>query len=152
MAELNEKGQEVLDNTPVVLDVSPRPLPLVDRIKKAVRHELSENARNSGFESFEEANDFDIEDEFAEMDHISGYEVEEMIEEFPVEKRDEANKAKEDIPVEKQAGAPSSKKGAEPAQAADPKVGSENPPGKFVKLEEATGMTIAELKEALKLA
>ena len=87
MAELNEKGQEVLDNKPVVLDVSPRPLPLVDRIKQAVRHELSEKARNSGYESFEEANDFDIEDEFAEMDHISGYEVEEMTEEFPNEAR-----------------------------------------------------------------
>ena len=87
MAKLNEKGQEVLDPTPVVLDVGPRPLPLVDRIKRAVKHELSEMAQNTGYESFEEANDFDIEDQFSETDHISGYEVVEMQEEEPDEAR-----------------------------------------------------------------
>lgn len=58
---INKKGQEVLDTTPVELPVGYKaPLPLAERMKQMIRDELSTAAAAEGFESWEEANDFDV--------------------------------------------------------------------------------------------
>lgn len=61
---LNDKGHEVPDPTPVALPVGFRPPPtMVELIRMHVRRELSQAAVADGAESFEEADDFDIEDD-----------------------------------------------------------------------------------------
>lgn len=58
---INEKGQEVLDKTPVELPIGYKhPLPLDERMKMLIKDELSEFADSKGYETWEEANDFDI--------------------------------------------------------------------------------------------
>lgn len=61
---INEKGQEVPDPTPVELPIGYKhPKTLDERIMAMVRNELSSLAEKQGFESWEEANDFDMEDD-----------------------------------------------------------------------------------------
>lgn len=65
----NENWQEVLDQTPVEI-----PLRLLraqnhtNRIRDIIRQELSRQAQNEGFETWDEANDFSIEDDDWEND------------------------------------------------------------------------------------
>lgn len=62
---LNKRGHEVLDSTPVALPVGfKRPLSLNEQIRRLVKNELSNRAAAVGAESFEEADDFDCEDDF----------------------------------------------------------------------------------------
>lgn len=57
-------GVEYPDPTPVELPTRLRaPGSQVDRIRELVRRELSQQARDQGFESFEEADDFELDDE-----------------------------------------------------------------------------------------
>lgn len=80
MARYNEKGQEILDQTPVALPAGlKRPPSLQERIRQFVRTELSRQAEEQGQESFEEADDFDIPDE--EEGPLSRYELSPMQEE-----------------------------------------------------------------------
>lgn len=80
MATLDENGHEVLDDTPVAL---PLRLKRLDndarRIQDIVQGVLSQRAREVGFESFEEANDFDVGDDF---DPRSPYEITDVQDEF----------------------------------------------------------------------
>lgn len=60
----NERGHEILDPTPVEMPVRfQRPPTLQEQIKAFVKRELSEAAEAQGVETFEEADDFDIEDD-----------------------------------------------------------------------------------------
>lgn len=60
----NDKGEEVLDTTPVNIPVRFKiPIPLNERIKQMVRQEASQLAQQNGQETFEEADDFDIPDD-----------------------------------------------------------------------------------------
>lgn len=60
----NERGEEILDPTPVELPVNFRaPKTLNDRIKEIARYELSQSAASQGFDSFDDADDFDIPDD-----------------------------------------------------------------------------------------
>jgi len=60
----NEKGEEILDPTPMALTVGfTRPLTLEERIASMVRGEMSLASQKAGFETFEDANDFDVDDE-----------------------------------------------------------------------------------------
>ena len=60
----NEKGEEVLDPTPVNVPINwSRPVPLAERIRQMIRNEASLIAQAQGAESFEEADDFDVEDD-----------------------------------------------------------------------------------------
>lgn len=61
---LNERGHEVPDPTPVARPVrwSP-PETLVEQIRRFVRNEFSQQAAAGGFETFEEADDFDVDDD-----------------------------------------------------------------------------------------
>lgn len=64
MNPLNERGHEVPDPTPMALPVGvKRPLSLREQIQRFVREELSAVSAQQGHETFEEADDFDIEDE-----------------------------------------------------------------------------------------
>lgn len=56
---------EVLDATPVSLPLRfSRPVPLADQIRNAVRVEFSQYAEDKGYETFDEAEDFDVDDEY----------------------------------------------------------------------------------------
>lgn len=70
---IDKDGREV--NNPVALrrTVGTKPLSLVDQIKRILRNEFSRNMQDQGFESFEEANDFDVDEE--DRDPTSEYEV-----------------------------------------------------------------------------
>lgn len=65
MARLNDKGHELLDDTPMAIPLRGyRPESLQDQIRRMVRHQLSEHAAARGAETFEEADDFDVDDDF----------------------------------------------------------------------------------------
>lgn len=56
-------GVERLDNTPVAVPVGSAPPTLSQQVRELVRLELSQHAAAQDFETFEEADDFDIDDE-----------------------------------------------------------------------------------------
>lgn len=59
----NDKGEEILDQTPVAMPVGfKRPVPLNQRIQEMARAEISRMAAEMGDESFDEADDFNIDD------------------------------------------------------------------------------------------
>lgn len=67
-------GVEKPDPTPVQIPIEMRkPESMDDRIRRIIQHSLSVRARQVGLESFEEADDFDIEDEF-DLDPTSPWE------------------------------------------------------------------------------
>lgn len=75
--QYDDQGREIPDPRPMSLPSGwDRPLSLSEQIKRMVRVELSRQAVDDGQESFEEADDFDVEDEEAEF--LSPYEVSEM--------------------------------------------------------------------------
>lgn len=60
----NELGQELPDSTPLEVPAGfKRPLTLNEQIQAAVRGALSRAAERNDAETFEEANDFDVEDD-----------------------------------------------------------------------------------------
>jgi len=64
MSRHNERGHEILDQTPIERPVGfHRPPNLTEQIQRMVRSELSLRASQAGAESFEEADDFDIDDD-----------------------------------------------------------------------------------------
>lgn len=64
----NEKGQELPDNTPVEMPAGhKRPESIQDMIRRLVRTDVSAAAERAGAESFEEANDFEVEEDDAEL-------------------------------------------------------------------------------------
>lgn len=68
-------GYTYTDETPMEPPIGYDPQPsLVDRIRQMVRRELSDQAEADGFESFEDADDFDVEDDAFPQ---SGYEHDE---------------------------------------------------------------------------
>lgn len=78
---LNEKGHEVLDNTPVAKPVGWRPpLTMQEQIQRFVREELSRRAAEAGEESFEDADDFEVGDDY---DPRSPYELDEGADQLP---------------------------------------------------------------------
>lgn len=62
---LNDDGSEVLDDTPVALPVRfQRAETLVEQVRRLVRGELSGAATLAGWESFDEADDFNVGDDY----------------------------------------------------------------------------------------
>lgn len=75
--QYDEKGREI--HTGQTLPPRPgdmRPPDLAAQIRALIRHELSRSADAEGLESFEEANDFEIEDEEPEV--LTQYELADM--------------------------------------------------------------------------
>lgn len=65
----DEKGREIPDPTPVAMPAGmSKPESMQDMIRRFVRLEASRMAENSGYESFEEADDFEPDD--IELDDI----------------------------------------------------------------------------------
>lgn len=72
MAELNEKGHEILDETPVSVPFKIQRRSYFDHVREFIRQEVSRNALETGHETFEEADDFDVGDDY---DPSSPYEM-----------------------------------------------------------------------------
>lgn len=69
----DEKGREVVDSTPISVPHNwQRPLSLHEEIKRFVRAELSRAAQDQDVETFEDADDFDIDED---PDPLSAYEL-----------------------------------------------------------------------------
>lgn len=60
---LGEDGREYPDQTPIAIRVRNRVVTNFDDIRSIIRREVSAAAERQGAESFEEANDFDVDDE-----------------------------------------------------------------------------------------
>ena len=75
-AEATPLPYEVPDPTPIEIPVELRDMSLVDEIKEYVRGEMMLRQEDEGMETFEEANDFDMEEEEPEL--VSSYEFDEM--------------------------------------------------------------------------
>lgn len=86
-------GKEYLDPTPVAVPVGfGRPESLQETIRRLVRTEVSRGASQAGFESFEEANDFDVDDdEFVTSHELRAMENEFINEEMQNEQSERAN-------------------------------------------------------------
>ena len=62
---INEKGQEVLDPTPMVLHTGVRLEESMDqRIQRLIALQVSKNAEQLGLETYEESIDFEVDDPF----------------------------------------------------------------------------------------
>lgn len=70
---LNSKGQEIIDETlPAMPAGFKRPETLAEQVQRMVRTTVSQEAVNAGRESFEDSEDFDVDDE---IDPTSQYET-----------------------------------------------------------------------------
>lgn len=94
MAKYNEKGQEIPDPTPVSIPLGyGHPESLESIIARMVGVQISKQAAARGFETFEEADDFDVNDE--EVDPLSSHEMTSMEEEVPRDRFGKANVKKQ---------------------------------------------------------
>lgn len=79
-----ENGRQVPDPRPVEVPTGLRVGPtLQEEIKRYVRAELSRRAMDNGRESFEEANDFDVDDDLGDLVDDTQYTVRDLIPEGP---------------------------------------------------------------------
>ncbi|QXP44247.1 MAG: hypothetical protein [Arizlama microvirus] len=80
---LDENGYETLDPKPRAIPAKIRKISETDRFRAMVQGMLSDAAANNGMESFEEANDFYVEDDFFPMSpHELTPELEEQFNDF----------------------------------------------------------------------
>lgn len=84
---LDARGREIVDPEPLAMAPAME-MSLRDRVRSYVRNELSLQAYELGVETFEEANDFDIEDPYDMDNQLSKYEFNEEFEENPILKED----------------------------------------------------------------
>lgn len=85
-AKFNDKGHEILDPTPIALPVGmSKPESLESKMRRFIRTEFSRQAQDQGMESFDEANDFDMDDE-ADLP-LTRYEAHELIDEEPTDEQ-----------------------------------------------------------------
>lgn len=73
MSKLDMYGSEVPDQTPVAIPAYIKKWDQRDSIREMIREALSREAEEAGYESFEEADDFDVGDDY---DPSSPYEEE----------------------------------------------------------------------------
>lgn len=60
---LDDQGREIPDNTPIVVRFRGRVVSQFDQVRAYIRNELSRQAASLEMETFEDANDFDVEDD-----------------------------------------------------------------------------------------
>lgn len=78
MARYDDLGRQIADPRPVEVPVDfRRPLNIHDEIRRFIRQEISRKAQDNDLETFEESDDFDVEDE--DELPLSGYEVQELV-------------------------------------------------------------------------
>lgn len=103
---------EFPDPTPVEMPLGfSRPPTLQEEIQRIIRIQMSQQAQAEGFESFEEADDFDVDED---PDPLSPYEVSEMQQEaiFPKETDNGDPALRTPVQAAVEAQAPRSKEGA----------------------------------------
>lgn len=72
---LNPDGSEILDPTPIAIPFGfEQPESLEQKMQRMIRHTVSQAAAEQGFETFEESNDFDVDDDSG--DFVSVFEEE----------------------------------------------------------------------------
>ena len=92
---LNDGGKEVVSSKPCNMAIPmQRSESLHEQVKRMVQTELSSAVSNAGFESFEEANDFDISDD--PVDPTTPFEVAGHLDEDPPALKAKAHAAKID--------------------------------------------------------
>lgn len=97
MAKYNEKGQEIPDPTPVSIPLGyGHPESLESIIARMVGVQISKQAAAKGYETFEEADDFDVQDQ--DIDPLSVHEMTSMEEEVPRDRFGKANVKKQAPP------------------------------------------------------
>ena len=98
----NELGEELPDDTPLEIPAGMRrPLTLQEQIQQAVRGALSASAGRHEAETFEEANDFDVDDDEFE-DVMTQHEYRDMKSEIPEDARkafEEWRSKRKSVPV-----------------------------------------------------
>lgn len=73
MAKYDDQGREIPDNTPVAVPAGwARPPTIEELIRRHIRVEMSRQAADQGMESFEEADDFEVDED---GDPLSPYEI-----------------------------------------------------------------------------
>lgn len=83
-AMIDGSGRELHNPIPVAIPIGlNRPPTLQEQIQRVLRQELSRQADAQGHETFDEADDFDVEDD-DQINPISQYEIHEMIPEEPI--------------------------------------------------------------------
>lgn len=88
--KFDKEGREICDSTPLEIPIGMRQPENVDEmIRRLIAGEMSRQAAEAGDETLEEANDFDVESDEAELS-LTGYEVTELQEETPWSNIDEA--------------------------------------------------------------
>lgn len=78
VAELAEDGSELNNPTPDELLVNPSPLTLEQKMKRIIQVEMSKQAEEQGFETFEEADDFDVEDPWEVRQFVNQYDLDDV--------------------------------------------------------------------------
>lgn len=79
--KFDDRGRELPDDTPVEVPLNwKRPPSLREMIQQHIRTEMSLTAQGEGMETFEEADDFEVDED---PDPLSQYELREMAEERP---------------------------------------------------------------------
>jgi hypothetical protein len=76
MAELNEQGFEILDDTPVAVPVRLTQPTMYEYVRKMIREQMSREAELHGQETFAESDDFEVGDDY---DPRSPYEIDESV-------------------------------------------------------------------------
>lgn len=80
----DEEGREVFERGPVEVPVGfRRPETLAEQVRRLVRNQFSMVAAVQGQETFEEANDFDVEEDDAEL-RLTGYEITDLQADAPL--------------------------------------------------------------------
>lgn len=102
-SELDERGRELPNPKPLVLDLSGRPPTLKEQIKRVLREEISQQAMEQGFETWEESHDFDVEDEF-DVEPSSAYEI--MEDEVPIADLEPATSPEPEEPAPEEGAEP----------------------------------------------
>lgn len=74
MAQLDENGFEILDDTPVAIPVRLTQPTMYEYVRKMIREQMSREAELHGQETFEESDDFDVGDDYNPQ---SPYEIDE---------------------------------------------------------------------------
>lgn len=72
---LNKFGKEVNDPRPIFIEGPAEHLSINERIDRVLANKVSIQAHERGFETYEEANDFDVEDPFELKDPQTQYTV-----------------------------------------------------------------------------
>lgn len=96
MANYDEYGNEIADETPLEVPLSfKKPLTLAEEVRRMVKNEMSQMAESQGAETFEEADDFEVEDE-DDLAFMSPYEIMEMTHDGPPESLEGNDREKSD--------------------------------------------------------